>query len=328
MTNAYSSMRVSIFCFEFSCKLFNDMPLSPIELHMFKDAAKLNLSAVCYLRIEHIEESVSVAFVIGKARIVHIKQMAIPNLEIQAEVYGARLALFVKDEMDTEIHKQVFWSDCRTRLYWLRTPELRHQIFIANKLAKILSFLSALDKFYISSARNTADDGTQSYIVNSMIIISRWILGSSFLSQSKKTWPKPDLISAQHLKLIMAEPVTELKCQIDISRFSNGNRLLRVAALCFSFADYYNKKESMLPLAHFAALYNNLLISARNWIFNLESSYFRKGIGVTSTSRIVSLLPFVDHNQHLRAWERFSKALRIETAQFRWLLTEAARVLN
>ena len=168
------------------------MPHSPIELHMFKDAAKLNLSAVYYLRIEHIEESVSVAFVIGKARIIQIKQMAIPNLEIQAEVYGARLALFVKDEMDTEIQKQVFWSDCTTRLYWLRTPELRHQVFIANKLAKILNFSSALDKFYFSSARNTADDGTQSYIVNSMIIILRWILGSSFLSQSKNTWPKPD----------------------------------------------------------------------------------------------------------------------------------------
>ena len=48
------------------------------------------------------------AFVIGKARVAQIKRMTIPNLELQAAVYGAQLAQFVKDEMDIEIHKKIF----------------------------------------------------------------------------------------------------------------------------------------------------------------------------------------------------------------------------
>ncbi|XP_075256011.1 uncharacterized protein LOC142348522 [Convolutriloba macropyga] len=194
-------------------KLLNEIPISSIELHTFTDASELALSAVSYIRIEHIDESVSVAFVIGKARVAPIKRMTIPNLELQAAVYGAQLAQFVRDEMDIEIHKQVFWSDSTTVLYWLRTPEICHRIFIANRLAKILDVCSAQDWFYISSTRNPADDGTRGYNVHQM----------------------------------------------------NVNSL-------------------------------------------------------SSTSRSVSLSPYVDHNQHLRARGRLSKALRLETARFPLIL--------
>ena len=301
-------------------KLLNEIPISSIELHTFTDASELALSAVSYLRIEHIDESVSVAFVIGKARVAPIKRMTIPNLELQAAVYGAQLAQFVRDEMDIEIHKQVFWSDSTTVLYWLRTPEIRHRIFIANRLAKILDVSSAQDWFYISSTRNPADDGTRGYNVHQMNVNSRWLLGPSFLCQNKNTWPKQDLLSAQHVKIIMADPRKELKCQIDISRFSNWNRLLRVAALCFLFADKCRKKESKLLLAHYTKAYNYLIKSAQNQDFKLEISNLRKGIAVSSTSRIVSLSPYVDHNQHLRARGRLSKALRLETARFPLIL--------
>ena len=88
--------------------MLNEIPISSIELHTFTDASELALSAVCYLRIEHIDESVSFAFVIGMARVAPIKQMTIPILELQAAVYGAQLAQFVKDEMNIENLKQVF----------------------------------------------------------------------------------------------------------------------------------------------------------------------------------------------------------------------------
>ena len=120
---------------------------------------------------------------IGKAK----KRMTIPNLELQAAAYDAQLAQFVKDEMDIEIQKQVFWSDSTTVLYWLRTATIRHRIVIANKLAKILDVSSTKDYFYISSTRNPADDGTQGYNVHRMNVNSQWLLDPSFLCQNKKT---------------------------------------------------------------------------------------------------------------------------------------------
>ncbi|XP_075248457.1 uncharacterized protein LOC142341415 [Convolutriloba macropyga] len=155
-----------------SRKLLNEIPISSVELHTLTKASELALSAVS-LRIEHIDDSVSVAFVIGKARVAPIKRMTIPNLELQAAVYGAQLAEFVKDEMDIEVQTEIFWSDSTTVLYWLRTPEIRHRIFIANRLAKVLDVSSDQDLFYNSSTRNPADDGTRSYNVHQMKVNSQ-----------------------------------------------------------------------------------------------------------------------------------------------------------
>ena len=51
--------------------------------------------------------------------------MTIPNLELQAAVYGAQLAQFVKEDQDIDLAESIFWSDSTTVLYWLRTPEKR-----------------------------------------------------------------------------------------------------------------------------------------------------------------------------------------------------------
>ena len=126
----------------------------------------------------------------GKARVAPIKRMTVPNLELQAAVYGAQLAQFIREEQDIEYSDCVFWSDSTTVLYWLRTPEMRHRIFVANRIAKILDVSSAFDWKYVSSKANPADDGTRGYSVEQMTSKSRWISGPSFLSQKRSEWPK------------------------------------------------------------------------------------------------------------------------------------------
>ena len=87
--------------------------------------------------------------------------MTIPNLGLQAAVYGAQFTQFVKDEQDTGFVENKFWSDSTTVLYWLRTPERRHRFFIANRFAKILDISSVFDWRHFPVAANPADDGTQ-----------------------------------------------------------------------------------------------------------------------------------------------------------------------
>ena len=137
-------------------KLLIEIPILLNELHTFTEASNLALSAVCYLRIEHFDESVPVEIVIGKTRVAPIKRMTFPNLEQQAAVYGAQLAQIVKNEMDIEIHKQVFWSVSTTVWYWVRTPDIRHRTFIANTLDKSSDVSSAQGCFFFSSARSPA----------------------------------------------------------------------------------------------------------------------------------------------------------------------------
>ena len=147
---------------------FLNKPIRSVQLHTFTDASEFALSAVCYNRVEYSDQSIAVRFVIGKARVAPLKKMTIPNLELQAAVYGAQPAQFVKEEQDIVFAESIFWSDSTTNLYWLRTPEMRHRIFIANRMAKNFDVSSAFEWRYIPAAANPADDGTRGYSVYQM----------------------------------------------------------------------------------------------------------------------------------------------------------------
>ena len=113
--------------------------------------------------------------------------MKIPNLELQATVYAAQLAQFVREEHEIRINEKVFRSDSTTVLYWFRTPELGRRKFFANRLAKILDVTKAHDWNYISSADNPADDGSRDYEDKQMKCSSRWLSCPSFLQLQKVT---------------------------------------------------------------------------------------------------------------------------------------------
>ena len=89
-------------------KFFLDKTISSIELHTFTDASEYAQSAVSYMRIEYSDRSISVKYVMGKARVAPIKRMTIPNLELQAAVCGAQFAQFIKEEPDIECSDFVF----------------------------------------------------------------------------------------------------------------------------------------------------------------------------------------------------------------------------
>ena len=104
----------------------------------------------------------------GKARVAPIKRMTIANLELQVAVSGVQLAQFTKEEQDIEYSDCVFWFDSTTVLYCLRTPEMRHRIFVANRIAKFLDVSSTFDWNYVPSTANPADEGTRGYSVEQM----------------------------------------------------------------------------------------------------------------------------------------------------------------
>ena len=120
--------------------LFTNKAKQETVLHTFSDASEYALSAVSHLSIENLDEPVQVKFIMGKALVSPFKRMTIPNLELQAAIYAAQLAQFVREEDDIRINETVFWSDSTTVRYWLRTPEIRHRLFAANSWRRYLMY--------------------------------------------------------------------------------------------------------------------------------------------------------------------------------------------
>ena len=160
-----------------------------------------------------------------KTGVAAIRRMTIPNLKLQAAVHGAQLAQLIKEQQDLEIGKYFFWSDSTIVFHWLRTPEMQHQISVANRLAKILNVSLSLNWRYIASSDNPPDDGSRSYEVRQMEATSRWFSEPSFLSSEEKEWPCQDLLK-HHPLVFSIQPLEAPKrsiegCVIYITRSSN-----------------------------------------------------------------------------------------------------------
>ena len=84
---------------------------------VFRDAKEFPLLALAYCRIVYADYTVQVKFIMSKARVAPIKRKSIPNLELQAAVYGAQLSQSAHDESDYKISQVKFSSDRTTVLY-------------------------------------------------------------------------------------------------------------------------------------------------------------------------------------------------------------------
>ena len=193
---------------------------------------------------------------------------------------------------------------------------MRHRIFVANRVAKILDVFSAFDWKYVSSTPNPADDGTRGYSFDQMTSKSRWISGPSFLSQRRSAWTKQEILHAQQVKVISFSSVNSTVSHIvDVTRFSSWNKIIRVIALCILFEDKCRKRHAEMKLAHFTRACLHVIHNIQRQDFNPEYMLLKKGIEVSSTSRLKSLSPFLDENNQLRARGRLAKASLLMTAR-------------
>lgn len=94
----------------FAPKDFGEVTVA--QLHHFCDASEVGYGWVSYLRLLS-NQDVSVAFVMGKARVAPLKQTTIPRLELAAAVLAVRMDRMLKAELDMKL-ESVFWSDSMT----------------------------------------------------------------------------------------------------------------------------------------------------------------------------------------------------------------------
>ena len=83
---------------------------------MFPDASKDAYAACAYL-VCHYEESTPTSVLIAsKSRVVPVKSMTIPRLELMGAVISARLANTILQSV--EVNKAIYWTDSTNVLYW------------------------------------------------------------------------------------------------------------------------------------------------------------------------------------------------------------------
>ena len=127
------------------------------QLHHFADASENGYGTVSYLRMLNQYHQVHCAFLMGKARVVPLKPVTIPRLELTAAAVAVRMDCMMREEIELPLEPSVFWTDSTSVLKYIKNDTSRFHTFVANRVATIRA-ASQLEQWrYTNSSLNPAD---------------------------------------------------------------------------------------------------------------------------------------------------------------------------
>lgn len=159
------------------------------DLHCFTDSSTQAYAAVIYIVFKG-----EISFVIGKSRLVPIKDqehLKIPRLELLGVLIGSRLMTYVVDSLKLEVRRQILWTDSQIVVDWVNSNKLLPP-FVARRIEEIKRNKGMTIR-YVPSELNPADVATRS--VSTKEDRNKWLVGPQFLTQGSETWPSSEVKS-------------------------------------------------------------------------------------------------------------------------------------
>uniref|UniRef100_A0A1I7XF30 RNase H domain-containing protein n=1 Tax=Heterorhabditis bacteriophora TaxID=37862 RepID=A0A1I7XF30_HETBA len=192
--------------------------------------------------------------------------MSIPRLELTAITLAIRLAKEIMDATQSETTRVNIISDSTIALSWLKSTR-RLPIFITDQVDRIkkakqcLEAITARVQFsHVPTEYNVADIGTRGIHVK-LLQQSEWLQGPTWLRKEQCTWPIKSIneiddmnikeITVSDKPICSLNQVTETTPNlIDINRFSNYTKLLRVVARTGKMMKLWTKNLENIDQRH------------------------------------------------------------------------------
>ncbi|XP_058828395.1 uncharacterized protein LOC131688239 [Topomyia yanbarensis] len=203
-----------------------------IQLHLFVDASELAYACVAYLRIVQAG-LVRCVLVAAKTKVAPLKPLSIPRLELQAGVIGCRLIEGICAALNLPIEGRYIWTDSTTVLAWIRSDSRRYHPYVAFRVGEILNSTNVDEWYHVPSKQNVADVATKWGNGPDFNPSSIWYTSTAFLYRPMVEWPKQaerQWTTNEELRAVFHHHRELPLSLIDVSRFSNWDRLLRAAA--------------------------------------------------------------------------------------------------
>ena len=254
-----------------------DNPVT-IQLQGFADASESAYGACIYLRSTDSENNHTVQLLCAKSRVVPLKKISLPQLELQAALLLAQLTDSISAALSLKIDKRYFWSDSTVTLCWIKSrgvnPEDLHHCEI-------------------------------------------WWKGPAWLSQDSNTWPAEITANIQDAPeerkcAITFITLSNMNFAI-LKRYSSLNRLVRVTANCLRFLinsriEKERRKCDNLEAHELARALQCLSKLAQCQDFSSEIQDIRGSKQASRKNKLYSLNPFLDAHGLLRVGGRLVNA--------------------
>ncbi|UYV69947.1 hypothetical protein LAZ67_7001295 [Cordylochernes scorpioides] len=168
-------------------------------------------SVMWNFRVHNIARNVNITTTLfgSKARVAPLKKLTIPKLELKGCVLGTRFAVLLRSELRLpKVDREVFWSDSKTVLAWIRSEAGRYKEFVANRVGEIQEATKGTDWRWVPTSDNPADIATRFETEISFKPTYMWYTGPEFLKIPEEEWPKE--AKGKDLGIILATRMLKL----------------------------------------------------------------------------------------------------------------------
>ena len=295
-------------CLKFQRGTFVDQ-----RLHVFTDASEKGYGAVAYVKTIYKSGFADVAFVMAKTHVTPTKGLTIPRLELQGAVEGLGLSITICRKLGFDIAKVTFHVDSQTVLRWIHSKTCKFEVFVNNRIGKILRNTKRKQWCYVAGGDNPAD------------LCSRGIEfhnSPQFLYYDPSEWPtwpeleEPDEEDVNVIRICKIQ-VKEEDHVIDncIADHSSDLRIKRVLAWCLRFINNLRaKKNGLKPTLQELTVEEMdralalCIRRAQEIAFPEEVYALHKGLDLPLNSNLRSLKPYLDGLGQMRVGGRLTNA--------------------
>ena len=215
------------------------------QLHHFSDASTIGYGQCSYVHLVDDKGQIHCSLIMGKARVAPLKMVTIPRLELTAAVVSVRVSDMLRQELQYERVEEIFWTDSKVVLGYIKNDSKRFHVFVANHVQEIRDQTSPSQWRRVKTKCNPADDASRGVTAKELVKSSRWISGPEFLQMPEDQWPKPledqDLVSLSNdleVKKVTSyatsthEPWNLVE---SLSYFSDWHKACRAIAICLHY---------------------------------------------------------------------------------------------
>ena len=108
--------------------------LSGKTIHHFSDASESGYGQASSLRMENENGDIHCCLIFGKSRVVPVKYVSIPILELAAATPSVKISMMLNKELNIHVTSELFWTDNQVVLGYINNDYRRFKIFVAKRV--------------------------------------------------------------------------------------------------------------------------------------------------------------------------------------------------
>lgn len=316
---------------------------SEIEMHGFVDASTKAYAAVVYVKCTYPNGEACSTMVAAKARVAPLEAMSLPRLELMGGVLGARLMKTVLETLEFSPRAVHMWTDSTIVLHWVRDNAARWKPFVSNRVREIQALIEPSQWDHVAGIENPADLPSRGNTIEEIRTSQLWLHGPPWLSEGNKTEVEEEVINEEN-PVIKVEKKTKVEASLailikpcapimDLEKYSSAALAFKVTAWVKRYVVNFIRVARNIEKVSGPLSAEELDKAEKYWVkISQEESYpeeinsLKAGVGISKTSKILSLSPVIDEEGLLRLGGRLDAANISYQERHPWILSHKSKL--